>query len=139
MRILIVEDDAVSRRFLLDILSEYGECDVVADGLEALEAFMISLKDMKTYGLVCLDIMMPKVDGVAALKGMRDLEKKKKIPAENKTKVIITTALYDEEFVKKAFEIGCDWFLSKPISIEQLAEALKKLGLIKEVNQGGDG
>ena len=132
MRILIVEDDVTSRRFLHDFLSKYGQCDAVVDGLEALEAFLISIKDEKTYDLVCLDIMMPKVDGVATLKAMRDLEKQKGIPPEKKAKVIIISALDDKEFVKKAFEVGCDGFASKPISTEQLGENLKKLGLFKD-------
>ena len=55
------------------------ECDIVVDGLEALDAFMISLKDNKPYNLICLDIMMPKVDGVKVLKNIRDMEMQKKL------------------------------------------------------------
>ena len=64
MRILIAEDDLVSRKFLFKFLSRYGECDLVVDGLEALDAFLISIKDDRHYDLICLDIMMPKVDGI---------------------------------------------------------------------------
>ncbi len=133
MRILIVEDDTTCRSFLLHFLSKYGECDDVVNGLEALKAFFISIRDNKLYDLVCLDIMMPKVDGVDALKAMRDLEKQKGIPLDKQAKVIITSALDDKEFVKKAFEIGCDGFVSKPINTERLAEELKNIGLIKNV------
>lgn len=44
-KILIAEDDMVSRKFLSKVLSEYGECDIVVDGLEAVEAFMMSSKE----------------------------------------------------------------------------------------------
>lgn len=44
MRILIAEDDYVSRQFLFKLLSQYGECDMVIDGMEAIEAFMMSIR-----------------------------------------------------------------------------------------------
>ena len=77
MRILIVEDDLASRKIMLKILSKYGECDVTVDGLEAVDAFMLAQKENKPYDLVCLDIMMPKLDGVNVLKVIRSLEDKK--------------------------------------------------------------
>lgn len=93
MRILIAEDDLTSRKFLFKFLSKYGECDMVVDGLEALDAFLMSIKDEKPYDLICLDIMMPKVDGVKVLKNIRDFEIQKNIIPENRSKVIMTTAL----------------------------------------------
>ena len=48
MKILIAEDDMISRRFLLKFLSQYGECDVVVDGMEALDAYLISVKENRT-------------------------------------------------------------------------------------------
>ena len=42
MRILIAEDDATSRKFLFKLLSKYGECDMVVDGIEVVEAFEIA-------------------------------------------------------------------------------------------------
>ena len=44
MRILIAEDDFASRKFMLSFLSDYGECDVTADGREALDAFALALE-----------------------------------------------------------------------------------------------
>ena len=131
MRILIVEDDTNSRKFLQKILSKYGECDAAVDGLEALEAFILSINDEKAYDLVCLDLMLPKVDGVATLKAIRDLEKRKKVPQGDLVKVIITTALDDDEFVKSASELGYDLFLSKPINMKLLIEGLVNMGLVR--------
>jgi two-component system chemotaxis response regulator CheY len=134
MRILIAEDDLVSRKFLSRFLSQYGECDIVVDGLEALEAFLISLQDEKPYDLICLDIMMPKVDGVKVLKAIRDLETQKGMLPEKRAKVIMTTALAEADYVQKAFEIGCEAYAAKPIDTAKLLDVIKKLGLIKEVN-----
>lgn len=131
MRILIVEDDWVSRKFLQKFLSQYGECDVVVDGLEALDAFLFSLKNEQPYELICLDIMIPKVDGVKVLKTIRDLEKQKGILPERRSKVIMTTALAGTDFVKNAFEIGCEGYAAKPIDTEKFIEMMKSLELIK--------
>jgi len=130
MRILIAEDDLTSRKFLFKFLSKYGECDLVVDGLEALDAFLMSLKDNNRYDLICLDIMMPKVDGVKVLKHIKDLETQKGIIPEKRSKIIMTTALAETQFVKNAFDIGCDAYAAKPIDTSKFIEVLKKLELI---------
>lgn len=130
MRILIVDDDSTSRKFLSKFLSQYGECDMVVDGMEALDAFLMALKDEEPYDLICLDIMMPKVDGVKILKAIRELEKQKGIRSENRVKVIMTTALADTKFVQNAFDIGCEAYATKPIDTQKMVEVLKKLNLI---------
>ncbi len=75
MKILIVEDDLVSRNFLSKILEKYGECDQVIDGMETIDDFLMALKDKVPYQLICLDIMMPKVDGVKTLREISNHEK----------------------------------------------------------------
>lgn len=135
MRILIAEDDMVSRNFLSKFLSKYGECDLVVDGLETIDAFLIALKDKDPYHLICLDIMMPKVDGVKTLKAVRDLEKQYGVPRENRVKIIMTTALAEAQLVKAAFEYGCEAYAAKPIDTKKLIEVMEKLGLIEGENK----
>jgi two-component system, chemotaxis family, chemotaxis protein CheY len=130
MKILIAEDDMVSRKFLSKFLSQYGECDMVIDGLEALDAYMMSIKEKEPYDLICLDIMMPKVDGVKVLKAIRDLELQKGVLPENRVKIIMTTALAEAQYVQTAFEYGCEAYASKPIDTKKLQEVLVKLGLL---------
>ncbi|MGE5631527.1 MAG: response regulator [Caulobacteraceae bacterium] len=130
MRILIAEDDMASRKFLQKFLSQYGECDVVVDGLETLDAYLLAIKENNPYDLICLDIMMPKVDGVKALKAIRDLETQKGILPEKRSKIIMTTALAESNYVQNAFEIGCEAYAAKPIDTEKLIEVMKKIGLI---------
>jgi two-component system chemotaxis response regulator CheY len=130
IKILIAEDDVTSRKFLYKFLSQYGECDFVVDGLEALDAFLISLKESKPYDLICLDIMMPKVNGVKVLKSIRDLETQRGMLPEKRSKIIMTTALAETDYVQNAFEIGCDAYVSKPIDTDKLVEVLIKLELI---------
>lgn len=130
MKILLAVDDFVTRKFMLNFLSKYGECDVAVDGLEAVEAFALAFEDGEPYDLVCLDIMMPVMDGYQALKEIRDVEKKMNIPEEKAVKVIMTTALNDERNVKMAFELGCSVYSGKPINQERFEKALIKLGLV---------
>ncbi len=131
MRILIAEDDATSRKFINKFLSQYGVCDLVIDGLEAIDAVQISLSEDRSYDLICLDIMMPKIDGVKALEYIKMLEAKKGIDEKKRSKIIMTTALAETSMVKKSFELGCDAYVAKPIDTEKLKEVLAELDLIK--------
>lgn len=133
MKILIAEDDLVSRKFLYKIMEEYGDCDLVVDGLEALDAFLMALKDKEPYHLICLDIMMPKADGVKVLKAVRDLEEQYGIASKDRVKIIMTTALAEAHLVRTAFEYGCEAYATKPIDTKRLIEVMKKLGLIDEI------
>jgi two-component system chemotaxis response regulator CheY len=130
MKILIAEDDFASRKFMLKFLSNYGECDVTVDGMEAVDAFLMALEDGEGYDLVTLDIMMPVLDGYQALKAIRDIEKERGIPEENMAKIIMTTALNEGRNVKKAFELGCTVYSGKPINQEKFEGVLKKFGMM---------
>lgn len=130
MRILIAEDDITSRTFMKKFLSYYGDCDVVVNGLEAIDAFLMSLKEETPYDLICLDIMMPKLDGLKALKTIRDIEKQKGIDEEKRIKIIMTTALNDSVTVMNAYDSGCEAYAWKPIETEKFVRVMRNLGLI---------
>lgn len=130
MNILIAEDDFPSRKLMLNYLSKYGQVDVTVDGMEATFAYMMALDEGRNYDLVCLDVMMPVMDGYQALKVIRDMEKEKNIPMEKRAKVIMTTALNEKKNVDKAFELGCSVYCAKPIDINKLEDVMKKLELI---------
>ncbi len=130
MRVLIAEDDFASRKFMLRFLSKYGECDITVDGLEAVEAFTMALEENEGYDLVCLDIMMPGLDGYQALKKIREIEKEKLVPEDKAVKIIMTTALNEGKNVTKAFELGCTAYAGKPIDQEKFENVLRKFELI---------
>ena len=77
MRILIVEDDFASRKFMMNFMSAYGDCDGTVDGMEAVEAYMMALEDEQPYDLICLDVMMPVMDGYQVLHTIRNMEKQR--------------------------------------------------------------
>ena len=130
MKILLAEDDFASRKFMDKQLSRYGECDVMVDGEEAVDAFLMALEDDEPYDLACLDVMMPVMDGYQVLKAIRDIEAQRGIPRSKGVKVIMTTALNDERNVKMAFELGCEAYAGKTIDVEKFEKVLNKLGLI---------
>jgi two-component system chemotaxis response regulator CheY len=130
MRILIAEDDFASRKFMLRFLSKYGECDVTVDGTEAVEAFTMALETDEGYDLICLDIMMPLMDGYQALKKIREIEQEKGIEESKSVKIIMTTALSEGKNVMKAFDLGCTAYAGKPIDQEKFENVLRKLDLI---------
>ncbi|MDE7063569.1 MAG: response regulator [Lachnospiraceae bacterium] len=130
MKILLAEDDFASRKFMDKHLSQYGQCDVTVDGEEAVDAYMMALEDGEPYDLLCLDVMMPVLDGYQVLKAVRNIETQRGISKEDRVKVIMTTALNNERNVKLAFELGCEAYSGKPIDVEKFDKVLKKLGLI---------
>lgn len=130
LKILIAEDDMTSRLFLNSFLSQYGDCDVVIDGMEAIDAYMISMREKKPYDLICLDIMMPKLDGVKTLKAIRELEINNFVLPEKRVKIIMTTALSEAELVQEAFQYGCEAYASKPINTDKFIEVMQKIGLL---------
>lgn len=130
LKIMIVEDDMVSRKVMYKILSKYGDCDIVVNGMEAIDAFMMATTEEDLYDLICIDIMMPKVDGIKAVKTIRDIEKTNKV--DKKVKIIMTTALSESKVVEDSFNAGSDAYATKPIDIDKLISVIQKFGLIEE-------
>ncbi len=133
MKILIVEDEFISRTLLAEILLPYGNCHIATNGREALEVLKKACDDDKRYDLVCLDIMMPEVDGQEVLIKIREMENVRDIRGMAATKVIMTTALDDSYNIMEAFTRGhCEAYLTKPINRDRLLEHLRELRLIDE-------
>jgi len=131
MKILIVEDDLTSQMLLLEFLRDYGQTHVAINGEEAAEAVSISLEQKDPYDLICLDIMMPKVDGHEALKKIREMEESEGILSTKGSKIVMTTALDDLKNVTESYKNLCDGYLAKPIDGKKLIGELKKLELVE--------
>ena len=132
MKCLIVEDDFTARKLLQMYLSDYGYCFIAVNGREAVEAVRQALDEGQPYDLICLDIMMPEMDGQEALKAIRQVEKEHGIAGLDSVKVIMTTALDDSGNVMDAFRGGCEAYIVKPIAKKKLVEEMEKLGLIAQ-------
>jgi len=130
MKTLIVEDDFTSRLMLQTFLSRYGECHVAVNGREAIHAFHTAFEAGQGYDLICMDIMMPEVDGREALKQVRLLEEARGIFSNSGVKVIMTTAVKDVKEVARCFGELCDAYLVKPIDLSKLLEKVRSYHLV---------
>ncbi len=118
--ILLVEDNELNSEIATEILTEYGFIvDTAENGVEAIEK--VSTSKPGTYDLVLMDVQMPVMNGYEATKRIRKL----KDPALANISILAMTANAFDEDRKKALESGMDGFLSKPIVVEELVQALK--------------
>ncbi len=134
MKTLIVEDDFLTRALLSAMLSQYGVCHVAVHGEEAIGAVHRALEENDPYDLMCLDILMPVMDGHRALKAIRQIEEKFGVTGLDAMKVIMITAVEDFENIAKAFGQGqCEAYLTKPLDRDKLLGHIYELGLVKSV------
>jgi two-component system, chemotaxis family, chemotaxis protein CheY len=130
MKALIVEDDSTSRLLLQEFFKSEGPVHTAVNGNEAVEAVRVALDADERYDLICLDIMMPVMDGQEALRKIRALEEAKGINSSKGAKIVMTTALADMRNVTSAYSGLCDAYLTKPILKAKLLEKLRELALI---------
>jgi len=131
MRILIAEDDFTSRVLIQELLKKYGSSHIAINGQEAVEAVRTALEAKKPYDLICLDIMMPVMDGQTALRQIRELEEARGIISTYGAKIVMVTALDDVKNSMAAFHNLCDGYLVKPINSKLLIAKLRELKLIE--------
>ena len=113
-RILIIDDEVEIREFFCDFLEERDfSCDVARDGLHGFEMYQKG-----QYDLVICDMMMPGMVGIEVL------EKIKEIKADQK--VLMLTGVREASLVKRAEELGCSFYLNKPVGLDELEEKINE-------------
>lgn len=114
LSILVVEDNLMNQDIIQRLLKKLGlTCDIASDGQAGINA-----AKNKDYDLILMDIQMPGIDGFEATKQILELKKKNKIFA--------LTASATNEMKSKILESGFQEFLSKPIYLQNLREAILK-------------
>lgn len=117
-KILIVDDSGFMRQILRNILARNGFNEIIEarDGLEAIENFQRDVPD-----LVLLDVVMPGMGGIEALERIIDIDKD--------AKVVMLTAVGQEEMKNKCLRLGAVEYIVKPFVEKQLVEVLcKRIG-----------
>lgn len=135
MKVLVAEDDSASRLLLQELLKPYGEVHTAINGRDAIATFHLAMTQGEPYDLVCLDIVMPGMDGHEVLTAIRNME-----AGQAYTRIIMTTALADPDSVERAILECCDAYIVKPITREVLRSRLVSLGLaeLKALVVGAD-
>lgn len=133
MHILVVEDDFISRRLLCRYLQAFGDCDVAINGQEAISAVEQAVREGEQYDLICLDIMMPEMDGQETLQRIRALEQAEGLDLGQGAKIIMTTSLEDHKNIREAFSASADGYVVKPIEKKKIIATIQDLGLELEI------
>jgi two-component system chemotaxis response regulator CheY len=130
LRILLVEDDFTCRLVLQTFLARYGECHIAVNGREAVEAFCAAIEARQRYDLICMDIMMPEMDGREAVRRIRALEEESGIQSTCGVKIVMTTTVEEVKEVILCFKELCDAYLMKPIDLGELLRQMKLYQLV---------
>ncbi len=121
MRCLVVDDDDIGRRMLTSFLAECYACDQAVNGQAALELVDQAWSDGNPYDFICLDIVMPVMDGSATLRQIRERDQKQ----GSRTKVFMISACSTPQDIEDAFFEGdCDDYLVKPFRQEAVTHML---------------
>jgi PAS domain S-box-containing protein len=132
LRILLAEDHPVNQKVVRLMLERLGyRADVVGNGLEVLESFRRQL-----YDVVLMDIQMPELNGIQATQRLRTT-----LSTENQPRIIALTANAIGGEQAEYLAVGMDDYLSKPVNVLQLREALEKcmpVGIESKTDSDGE-
>ena len=107
----------------------YGECFEAVNGHEAVDSVRYALDAGSHFDLICLDIMMPGMDGQETLSAIRKLEAGNGLPLGQGARIVMTSAMEEEKYMLDAFSASADGYLVKPIERRKLLATLKDAGL----------
>ena len=115
LRILLAEDNVVNQKLALRLLQQMGyRADLASNGIEAVESVQ-----RQTYDVVLMDVQMPELDGLDATRQICAL-----MPAPGRPRIVAMTANAMQGDREMCIEAGMDDYLTKPIRVDRLVEAL---------------
>ena len=116
LRILLAEDNQVNQKLAVRILEQMGyRADIASNGIEAVESI-----ERQTYDVILMDVQMPEMDGLDATRNIR------KLAQVTQPHIIAMTANAMEGDREMCLAAGMDDYVSKPIRVNELVEALLK-------------
>jgi signal transduction histidine kinase/DNA-binding response OmpR family regulator len=115
LRILLAEDNVVNQKLALRLLQQMGyRADLASNGIEAVESV-----ERQAYDVVLMDVQMPELDGLDATRRICA-----RLPAHERPRIVAMTANAMQGDREMCLEAGMDDYLTKPIRVERLVEAL---------------
>jgi CheY-like chemotaxis protein len=117
LRVLLAEDNLLNQKVILEMLKGLGyRADVAANGFEVLEALQ-----RQQYDVILMDVRMPELGGLEATRQIRKLW-----PVSQQPKIIAITAYALEGDREMCLEAGMDYYISKPVKMEELGCTLRR-------------
>ncbi len=130
MRILLVDDDPDMLALLEHYLAPFGEVVGCADGSCAIERFRHAIDAGAPFLLVCLDIRLLGMGGQQVLLALRRAEQGPGLGARGRARIIMTTGIAERAHVLRALAAGCDGYLLKPFTRDDLLTRIAATGLV---------
>jgi CheY-like chemotaxis protein len=118
LRILLAEDNVVNQKLALRILTQMGyRADLASNGVEAVESLV-----RQTYDVVLMDVQMPEMDGLEASRRIHA-----QWPNDQRPRIVAMTANAMQGDREMCLAAGMDDYITKPIRVDQLVEALMRV------------
>ena len=130
MRILIVEDSFLERNGIKELLKKYGECESAPNGQIGFEMYKVAQNDEEKIQLITVDINMPEMSGFELIENIRKHEESLNLRYDQRIKILMITISDNFKDVSASYRRGCEYYCLKPVNAENLARALKEVGLI---------
>lgn len=128
MRVLVVDDEYVSRIKLKALLSAYGDCDAVGDGDLALRMIVSAYEESVPYDLISMDVNMPEISGREVVRRLRQWEgDHPELTRGIEARVLMVTVANDPKDVMGSFSEGAEWYIVKPVTPQKIAEAMERI------------
>jgi CheY-like chemotaxis protein len=118
LRILLAEDNVVNQKLAMRLLQQMGyRADLASNGIEALESVV-----RQTYDVILMDVQMPEMDGLEASRRITA-----QWPAAKRPRIVAMTANAMQGDREMCLAAGMDDYITKPIRVDQLVEALMRV------------
>jgi two-component system chemotaxis response regulator CheY len=130
MRILVVDDDFISRTQIKSLLSVYGDCDVAPSAEVSLLMIKDSLENQIPYDLVTMDVDMPNIKGQEAVHMIREMETALGIAGDAQMKIVMVTVKNKVKDVSAAYQENCSAYIVKPATAQNIKEVLATIGIV---------
>lgn len=131
MRILIVDDDYISRTQIKALMLGYGDCDIAPNGDVALMLFDAAHEENTPYRLITVDVDMPGMNGQELVTELRKREDILNASAnDTEAKIIMVSAMDDGRNIMNSFRKGAEGYLVKPITPDKLLKTLNEVNIM---------
>jgi len=129
-RILVVEDSSSIRQWFVSVLTSSAEVATAGNGLEAINQVWTAWERRKPYEAILMDIVMPVMDGLTAVKEIRRLERQQWPDGSRCCSIVVVSRLTDPEDILQAqYHCGADGYVTKPCAASTVLQTIANLGI----------